>query len=70
MNTQIRTVSADIDATLTGSSEIELQLAVARLEGLRIDEALEVTLDGEPVETEELASVVGGSGPPVPCHRR
>lgn len=60
MNTRIRTVSADIDATLTGSSEIELQLAVARLEGLRIDEALEVTLDGEPVETEELTSVVGG----------
>lgn len=60
MTSQLREVSAAIDATLTGSSEIDLQIAVARLDGLRIDEQLEVTLDGEPVRVEQETSGVGG----------
>lgn len=60
MATSPRGVSASIDAEISGTSEIELQIAVAGLPGLDVDESLEITVDGEPVEPEELTSIVGG----------
>lgn len=60
MGEPIRDVSAAIDARITGHTEIELQVAVARRHGLEIDENLEITVDGVPVEPEELYPAVGG----------
>lgn len=60
MSTPPRVVSAFIDADITGTSEIELQIAVAKLPGLDMDETLEIFLDGNPVDPEELSSNVGG----------
>ena len=49
-----RTVSARLEADLTGDGWVELQVAVARLDGLDVDERLVATVDGSPVEVREL----------------
>ena len=54
-----RTVSAHLEADLTGDGRVELQLAVAPLPGLDVDEALTVTADGRAVEVHELAGENG-----------
>lgn len=60
MGTSPREVSAAIDADITSSTEIELQVAVARLDGIDVDDDLEVTVDGAGVEIEEIPSAHGG----------
>ncbi len=60
MDASGREVSAAIDADIVGETDIELQIAVARLPGLEVDEHLEVTLDGTALEVDELASAHGG----------
>ena len=49
-----RTVSAQLTADLTGHGRVELQVAVARLDGLGVDEQLVATVDGSPVEVREI----------------
>ena len=54
-----RTVSAHLEADLTGDGRVELQVAAARLPGLDLDERLVVSVDGDPVDVRE---VVDGHG--------
>lgn len=49
-----RSVSAHLEADLTGDGWVELQVAAARLPGLEVDERLVVSVDGEPVDVREL----------------
>ena len=54
-----RTVSARLEAEVTGDGWVELQLAAARLPGLDVAEHLLVTVDGDGVDVRE---VVDGHG--------
>src|SRR3954454_115587 len=49
-----RRVTATLDVEVTAPSTLELQVAVARLPGLRVEEALTCTLDDEPVRLREV----------------
>jgi len=60
MTTPARAVSASLEVRVLAACELELQLAVARLPGLAVDETLEITLDGVTVLAEEIAAEHGG----------
>ncbi|WP_336922611.1 transglutaminase-like domain-containing protein [Aquipuribacter sp. SD81] len=49
-----RTVSSSLTADVLSPVDLELQVAVARADGLDVDERLEVTLDGAPLQPTEL----------------
>lgn len=55
-----RDITVDLDVEVQSATELEMQVAVARVPGIRVDETLEVTLDGDPVAPEELVDPVGG----------
>jgi transglutaminase-like putative cysteine protease len=55
-----RDIRVSLDIEVQSASELEMQIAVARVPGIRMDETLEITLDGEPIEAEELVDPVGG----------
>ncbi|WP_345752015.1 transglutaminase-like domain-containing protein [Microbacterium rhizophilus] len=55
-----RDISVSLDIEVQSATELEMQIAVARVPGIRVDESLAVALDGEPVEYEELVDPVGG----------
>ncbi|GAB2611134.1 transglutaminase-like domain-containing protein [Pseudactinotalea suaedae] len=56
-----RTVSADVSfTTIAGATRVVMQMAVARVPGLDIDETLTVTLDGEPLTPVEVPTAHGG----------
>jgi len=52
-------VTATLDLDVTAPSRLELQVAVARVEGLRVEESLTCTLDDEPVRLQEVAGELG-----------
>ena len=54
-----RTVSADIDLDVTAAGRVVFQVAVVKSPGLRIDETLQLTLDGVPQRTWEVVGVTG-----------
>ncbi|HEY5116535.1 MAG TPA: transglutaminase family protein [Nakamurella sp.] len=54
-----RTVSADIDLDVTGPGRIVFQVAVVKSPGLRVDESVNLTLDGTPVTAREVVGVTG-----------
>ena len=60
MTTLIRTVGAEIDVEVYDTTQIELQLAVARVPGLEVDDAITVTLDGAPIDPVEVPIPQGG----------
>jgi transglutaminase-like putative cysteine protease len=49
-----RSVSAHLEADLTGDGRVELQVAVTPAPGLHVGETLAVTVDGRPLEAREL----------------
>jgi transglutaminase-like putative cysteine protease len=53
-----RTVSARLELEIRESAEIALQIAVAA--GLRVDEVLDIRLDGTPVAAREVSGAHGG----------
>ncbi len=55
-----RSVSAHLEADLTGGGRVELQLAVARLPGLDVAERLSVRVDGADVPVREVSDEHGG----------
>ncbi|AFA72040.1 transglutaminase-like protein [Gordonia polyisoprenivorans VH2] len=55
-----RDVAATMSISVTAPTEIEMQIAVARMPGLSLDETLQVTLDGKPVSVEEIVDNYGG----------
>ncbi|MFY0407809.1 transglutaminase-like domain-containing protein [Solicola sp. PLA-1-18] len=55
-----RTVGAQLDVTVQATSELEMQVAVARVPGIEVDERLTVTLDGAPLAVREVATPHGG----------
>lgn len=56
-----RTVSADVAfTTIAGATRVVLQVAVARVPGMEIDETLAVTLDDEPLTLVEVPTAHGG----------
>lgn len=56
-----RTVSAEVAfTTIAGASRVVLQVAVARVPGLDVEERLEVTLDGDPLTLVEIPTAHGG----------
>lgn len=56
-----RTVSAEVAfTTIAGQSRVVLQLAVARLPGLAVDETFTATLDDEPLTLIEIPTGHGG----------
>jgi transglutaminase-like putative cysteine protease len=54
-----RTVTADIDLDVVEPGRVVFQIAVVKAPGLGVDETLVLTLDGEPVEYEEVIGVTG-----------
>ena len=52
--TSPRDVTAKLEVSVQAATEIEMQIAVARLPGLELTENLTVTLDDSPVEVEEI----------------
>jgi transglutaminase-like putative cysteine protease len=54
-----RSVSAHLEADLTGDGRVELQVAVTPADGLDVEESLTVTVDGRPVEAREVAGEHG-----------
>ncbi len=54
-----RSVGCEIDATLGEATSIVLAVAVARAPGLRIDESLEVQVDGQSIAMTEAVGVSG-----------
>ena len=54
-----RTVSAHLEADLTGAGWVELQVAAARLPGLDLAERLVVTVDDAPVDVREVVDAQG-----------
>ncbi|MEP9395410.1 transglutaminase family protein [Gordonia sp. VNQ95] len=55
-----RDVAASMSISVTAPTELEMQIAVAHMPGLSVDESLEVTVDGAPVDVEELLDTYGG----------
>lgn len=56
-----RTVSAEVSfTTIAGASRVVLQVAVARVPGLDIDETFTVSLDDEPLTLVEVPTAHGG----------
>lgn len=55
-----RDVAATMSIAVTAPTEIEMQIAVARLPGLTLDESLEITVDGAPAKFEEIVDAYGG----------
>lgn len=56
-----RTVSAELAfTTIAGATRVVLQVAAARVPGLKIEETLAVTLDGEPLTAVEIPTAHGG----------
>ena len=55
-----RRVSAQLDLRVHQQSETILQVAVAGMAGLQVEEDLTVRRDGEPVKTTEIAMTHGG----------
>jgi len=56
-----RTVSAEVAfTTIAGASRVVLQMAVARVPGLEIEERFDVTLDGAPLTLVEVPAAHGG----------
>lgn len=54
-----RTGSTDIDLDVTAPGEVVFQIAVVKAPGLTVDEQLDLTLDGRPVEAREVIGVAG-----------
>jgi len=54
-----RRVTATLDLDVTAPSRLELQVAVARVQGLRVEESLTCTVDDEPVHLREVAGEQG-----------
>ena len=57
-----RRVTATLDVDVTAPTTLELQVAVARLDGLHVQESLTCTLDGAPVQVREVAGPEGTRG--------
>ncbi|MGC5247856.1 transglutaminase-like domain-containing protein [Gordonia sp. DT219] len=55
-----RDVAATMSIAVTAPTELEMQIAVARIPGLWLEETLEVTVDGAPVAVEEIVDDHGG----------
>lgn len=56
-----RTVSAQLElTTLAGATRLVMQLAVARVPGLQVEETLALTIDGAPLQAAEVATAHGG----------
>ncbi|MGZ8178477.1 transglutaminase-like domain-containing protein [Williamsia sp. SKLECPSW1] len=54
-----REVSAMLDVSVDAPTELEFQIAVARLPGLQMDESLSITVDGNPVTPGEVIAECG-----------
>ncbi|GAB90928.1 transglutaminase-like domain-containing protein [Gordonia rhizosphera] len=54
MTTPPRDVSAALEVYVSAATELEMQIAVAKLPGLTLTEELAVTMDGIPVQPEEI----------------
>ncbi len=61
-----RHVSATLEASVSGRTRLELQLALPELAGLRVDERLSVLLDGDAVEPLEVVGAHGNRVHVVP----
>ena len=57
-----RRVSATLELDVTAPSTLELQVGVARVDGLTVTESLVCTLDGEPLQPHEVPGPYGGRG--------
>lgn len=56
-----RTVSAEVSfTTIAGATRVVMQMAVARVPGLEIDETFDVTLDDAPLTLVEIPTAHGG----------
>ncbi len=54
MTTLPRDVSATMEISVTAATELEMQIAVAKLPGLTLEETLKVSVDGKEVTPEEI----------------
>ena len=54
-----RDVSAYLDVDVTEASTLEFQIAIAPHPGTEVWEALSFTLDGQPVEAQEISGAHG-----------
>lgn len=54
-----RDISVGLDIDVQTPTELDMQIAVARVPGIGLEEELTVTLDGEPIEVEEMVDPVG-----------
>ncbi|MGC5255871.1 transglutaminase-like domain-containing protein [Gordonia sp. DT218] len=59
MTTSPRDVAASLEVYVSAATELEMQIAVARLPGLSMTESLTVTIDGNPVQPEEIVGEHG-----------
>ncbi|MEE3849795.1 transglutaminase-like domain-containing protein [Gordonia sp. LSe1-13] len=59
MTTPPREVAASLEVNVTAATELEMQITVAKLPGLTVDETLSVTVDGDPIEPEEIVGEHG-----------
>lgn len=55
-----RNVSSTLEVDVTARTELEFQIAVAKLPGLQVEESLEMVLDGEILTPEEIPTDYGG----------
>ena len=60
MNMMPRDVSATLEVDVTAPTELEFQIAVAQLPGLKVEESLQMVLDDEALTPEEISSGCGG----------
>lgn len=60
MTSAPRDVSSSMTISVTAPTELEMQIAVARMPGLVMEETLQVSVDGTPVTPEEIIDVYGG----------
>jgi transglutaminase-like putative cysteine protease len=51
-----RTVGVELDVQVNATTQIELQVAAARVPGLDVDETLTITLDGAPMQAREVST--------------
>ncbi|MFW0783275.1 transglutaminase family protein [Gordonia sp. CPCC 206044] len=59
MTTPARHVAAELEVYVSAATELEMQVTVAKSPGLTMTEQLSLTLDGEPVEAEEMVGECG-----------
>ncbi|MCP2162023.1 Transglutaminase-like superfamily protein [Williamsia serinedens] len=59
VTTPPREVSAMLDLTVEAATELELQIAVAKLPGLEVEESLSITVDGSHVTPTEIVAECG-----------